>query len=493
MADDAGALSAFSGTTDEAAPQNRRGPLRPHRLVSARNRLSGAAIARLFQAGDAAALIAASFAATAIAGQVGALAFAAPILALLILLTMGAYRMTAREGLRRRVGRVLLATSAAGGAGAALLALLSPAEGASRLEGVWTLLASVSLAALHLIWSQVIAGLRRRGALTPNVVIVGATPAAEHLLKRALRTRELNVLGVFDDRKARVGPTLRGVPVLGTTRELVDHRMLPFVDRIIITVPRQASGRIAQLLQRLAPVPNPIVLLLEGDDADVEAEAVNRVAEFGLKQISGPPNRHGYQAAKRALDLILGGGLLLALAPLMTLVAIAIKLDSPGPAFFRQRRHGYLNEEIVVWKFRSMRVEASDATAARQVTAGDDRVTRVGRFIRKTSLDELPQLFNVISGEMSLVGPRPHAIGMLAGGADASKLVETYAHRHRIKPGLTGWAAIYGSRGPVDSAEAVQRRVALDLEYVERQSFWLDLTILLKTAPCLLGDAEAVR
>jgi lipopolysaccharide/colanic/teichoic acid biosynthesis glycosyltransferase len=140
-----------------------------------------------------------------------------------------------------------------------------------------------------------------------------------------------------------------------------------------------------------------------------------------------------------------------------------------------------------------MRVEASDYSASRQVTADDDRVTRVGRFIRKTSLDELPQLWNVIRGEMSLVGPRPHAIGMLTGGSEASKLVETYAHRHRMKPGLTGWAAVNGSRGPVDTPEAVRRRVSLDLEYVERQSLWLDLAIMARTLPCVLGDAGTVR
>ena len=127
------------------------------------------------------------------------------------------------------------------------------------------------------------------------------------------------------------------------------------------------------------------------------------------------------------------------------------------------------------------------------MTADDDRVTRVGRFIRKTSLDELPQLWNVIRGEMSLVGPRPHAIGMLSGGDEASKLVETYAHRHRMKPGLTGWAAVNGSRGPVDTADAVRRRVSLDLEYVERQSLWLDIAIIARTLPCVLGDTAGVR
>jgi lipopolysaccharide/colanic/teichoic acid biosynthesis glycosyltransferase len=140
-----------------------------------------------------------------------------------------------------------------------------------------------------------------------------------------------------------------------------------------------------------------------------------------------------------------------------------------------------------------MRHEAADATASRQITVDDDRVTRVGRFIRKTSLDELPQIFNVLKGEMSLVGPRPHAIGMKSGDVESARLVAEYAHRHRMKPGITGWAAVNGSRGPVDTAELVRRRVQLDLEYIERQSFWLDLWIIAITIPCLLGDRDAVR
>ena len=220
---------------------------------------------------------------------------------------------------------------------------------------------------------------------------------------------------------------------------------------------------------------------------------MGRIADFGLSQIFGPPKRAGYQLAKRAVDLSLSLAAAVALAPLFAMIATAIRLDSSGPIFFRQSRYGYLNEEISVWKFRSMRADAEDPHAFRQVSAGDDRVTRIGAFLRKTSLDELPQIFNVICGEMSLVGPRPHAIGMLTDGADASKLVETYAHRHRIRPGLTGWAAVNGSRGPVDTPEAVRRRVALDLQYVEHQSFWLDLAIMLRTVPCLLGDSVAVR
>ena len=140
-----------------------------------------------------------------------------------------------------------------------------------------------------------------------------------------------------------------------------------------------------------------------------------------------------------------------------------------------------------------MKHELTDHTASKQVTGDDDRVTPVGRFIRRTSLDELPQLFNVLAGEMSLVGPRPHAVGMKTGDTESSRLVEEYAHRHRLKPGMTGWAAVNGSRGPVDTPELVQRRVALDIDYIERQSFWLDIYIMAMTIPCLLGDRHVVR
>jgi lipopolysaccharide/colanic/teichoic acid biosynthesis glycosyltransferase len=180
-------------------------------------------------------------------------------------------------------------------------------------------------------------------------------------------------------------------------------------------------------------------------------------------------------------------------APVMAIVAVAIRLDSPGPILFRQRRHGFNNEAITVWKFRSMRVEATDHTAKRQVEKNDTRVTKVGRFIRKTSLDELPQIFNVLTGEMSLVGPRPHPIGMMTAGEESQRLVAEYAWRHRMKPGITGWAQINGSRGPIHTREEVRQRVVLDVEYIERQSFWFDLYIMVMTLPCLLGDKDAIR
>jgi len=274
---------------------------------------------------------------------------------------------------------------------------------------------------------------------------------------------------------------------------VISHRLLPYVDRIVLAVPGNATNRIAQLIEALAPCPNAISLLMEGGDVESEREAHERLLDMPLAHLSGA-RRGGFSALlKRLIDVGFSLAALIVLAPALCAIAVAIRLDSPGPVFFKQRRHGYLNEEVLVWKFRSMRTEASDFAAARQVTKDDDRVTKVGGFLRRTSLDELPQLWNVIRGEMSLVGPRPHAIGMLTGGAEASKLVESYAHRHRMKPGLTGWAAVNGSRGPVDTPEAVRRRVSLDLEYVERQSVWLDLAIMARTLPCVLGDSAVVR
>jgi lipopolysaccharide/colanic/teichoic acid biosynthesis glycosyltransferase len=250
---------------------------------------------------------------------------------------------------------------------------------------------------------------------------------------------------------------------------------------------------VSQITRRLSVLPNAVSLVVDQDGQDARNAALSRLAEAPLAPIGGVPDPDRAAFAKRMQDLIVGGLMLVGLSPILALVALGVKLDSPGPIFFRQRRHGFNNEEILVWKFRTMRHEAADATASRQVTADDDRITRLGKFLRKTSIDELPQLFNVLKGEMSLVGPRPHAVGMKTGETESARLVAEYAHRHRMKPGMTGWAAIKGSRGPLHSAADVKRRIQLDIDYIERQSFWLDIWVILVTAPVLLGDRAAVR
>jgi Undecaprenyl-phosphate glucose phosphotransferase len=490
----------YDSTTSEgdgAAKEIRRGPLRPARLASPRTRLKGESLARLVQLTDALGLVGllVFLRASASGPETALLLLGATLLSALALFGLEAYQLSARERLHKHLCGVLGAVGASGLAMAALAALI-PAENAlsaTRALINWCLAANALLCALHATWFLLLRRLRRAGALTPNVIIVGATPAAERLVTAALVSHELNILGIFDDRGARRPRDVFGVPVLGKTADVTGHRLLPFVDRIIVAVPSGATARIAQLIDQLAPAPNPVSLLVEGDGPFGESAAHERILDMPLAHLSGAHRAALQSALKRSVDVTLSIMAVIILAPVLAAIAVAIRLDSPGPVLFKQRRHGYLNEEVMVWKFRSMRVDAADATASRQVSANDDRVTRVGRFIRKTSLDELPQLWNVIRGEMSLVGPRPHAIGMLTGGAEASKLVESYAHRHRMKPGLTGWAAVNGSRGPVDTPEAVRRRVSLDLEYIERQSLWLDLAIIARTLPCVLGDTSAVR
>jgi len=411
--------------------------------------------------------------------------------AALALRAFGAYAFNASEGLPGHLGRVLAAFAAAGAAALASLSVPSVWRDAAAV-GVWTASAAMLTAAIHIAGWELTRAWRRNGRMTPNLVFVGATDSAERLIERALASREVAVLGVFDDRRARAPRDLHGVPVLGGVDELLEHRITPFVDRIVITVTDAARPRVRELIDRLRGLPNEVTLLIDVD-GESRPDALKRVTDAPLAFVNGRRASAERALGKRVQDLVLASvGLVLA-APLMLVIAVAVKLDGPGPVIFRQRRHGFDNETITVWKFRSMRPQCETVGQRRQVTADDDRVTRVGRFIRRTSLDELPQIFNVLRGEMSVVGPRPHPIGMMTGEAEAAKLVCEYAHRHRIKPGITGWAQINGSRGPVHTAEEVCERVALDCEYIERQSLWLDLYIVLMTLPRLLGDKAAVR
>jgi Undecaprenyl-phosphate glucose phosphotransferase len=468
--------------------------MRPTKLTPVRSRLDGWTLAVTFRTADAAGLLLMALVGAAVLGgglrAVAPFAIAAASL-LGSLSLFSAYRFARGE---RLVGR-LLRVGAAGlfGALAAILLLQAaslelPAPRLARWLGV----CFVGLVAQHALWWATARAWREAGRLTPNIVVVGATAAAERLIVGALRTGEAAVLGVFDDRAGRIPDSLAGVPVLGPTQALLSHRIMPCVDHVVIAVPPKAQGRVRELIERLSVLPNQIMLLLEGEDPGQTA-ALARIAQAPLAPVCGPPAQGSRALIKRAEDLLIGSVALVLALPVMAAIAVAIKLDSPGPVLFRQRRHGFNNEEILVLKFRSMRPETQTDGTVRQVMADDDRVTRIGRFIRKTSLDELPQLFNVLKGEMSLVGPRPHAVGMKTGETESAKLVAQYAHRHRMKPGMTGWAAIKGSRGPVDTPEAVRRRVALDVEYIERQSLMLDLKIMALTIPCLLGDDEVVR
>jgi exopolysaccharide biosynthesis polyprenyl glycosylphosphotransferase len=203
------------------------------------------------------------------------------------------------------------------------------------------------------------------------------------------------------------------------------------------------------------------------------------------------PLGDGQAAFKRTFDIISAGAALIALAPVFAGVAIAIKLDSVGPVFFKQIRVGLNGNEFLMWKFRTMHVQMEDPTCRRQTSRNDVRVTRVGRTLRRTSLDELPQLFNVLWGDMSVVGPRPHADGMTVDGRSMSELAQGYSERLQLKPGITGWAQVNGCRGEITSPRQLRRRIALDCYYIENWSPAMDVMIIFRTISLMIGDRHA--
>jgi Undecaprenyl-phosphate glucose phosphotransferase len=497
------ARPAAPAETDDSGGAARRGPFRPEVWLNARQRHASRLAAHYFRAFDVLAVVGLTLLCAWVASP-GVLVHAeisriAPFVLgagtiLALLRSLGRYRFS--RGQKTTTHLLSVAAVCAVGAAVAFVsgALLRPGvEAQWTAWTVWAGLTFAGLIALHMVWSRLVARWRASGALTPNIVLVGATRHAEALIREALKRRDLNVLGIFDDRLARSPRAIEGVPVLGAADDLLTHKMTPYVDRVVLAIDPKAEARVRDLTARLGALPNEVTLLVEPNGAQEMTSALDRLAAAPLADIQGALDADRRAFNKRLQDLIVGLIAFVPLAPVMALIALAVRLDSPGPILFRQRRHGFNQEEIVVWKFRSMRQETADATASRQVTHDDDRVTRVGKFIRKTSLDELPQLVNVITGEMSLVGPRPHAIGMKTGHVESARLVAEYAHRHRIKPGMTGWAAVNGSRGPLHTAQDVRRRVQLDIDYVERQSLWMDLWIMAVTIPVLLGDRSAIR
>ncbi len=317
-------------------------------------------------------------------------------------------------------------------------------------------------------------GQRLAGVLTDGrrVVVVGAADVTEPLA-HSLAAAEgdgWRVQGQLDDRED------------GALERLVGMIAAPGADLVVLAISgADAAQRMAAVCDRLSDQPVRVCLALDAASLAHLPRALTCVGRFAFVDLVTDPHAGLPGLAKRATDVVLGGAALIALSPLLALAALAIRLESPGPVLFRQWRFGLGSRPILVFKFRTMRTDLCDATGAQRTTATDPRVTRVGRFLRRTSIDELPQLINVLRGDMSLVGPRPHPLHMRVGGAYYFEAVERYRARHMVKPGITGWAQINGSRGEVDTLEKARARVALDLCYMANWSFGLDLKILLRT------------
>ncbi len=263
----------------------------------------------------------------------------------------------------------------------------------------------------------------------------------------------------------------------GDARALLDACRAAKADDIVILAAAADLPMASRLADLLSELPVSLHVILADTSGALASAALGELGELVTVQLLRPPLSLADRAIKRAFDAAASAAGLLLLAPIFALVALMIKLDSPGPVFFRQTRHGYNNEPIRVFKFRSM-ATANDAEAFRQAKRNDPRVTRVGRFLRRSNLDELPQLFNVLSGEMSIVGPRPHPVAL---NKAFEQEIRPFSRRHNVKPGITGWAQVNGYRGETDTLEKMQRRFEHDLYYIDNWSFALDMKIILMT------------
>ncbi|MFO1465027.1 MAG: undecaprenyl-phosphate glucose phosphotransferase [Steroidobacteraceae bacterium] len=352
---------------------------------------------------------------------------------------------------------------------------------------LWCLLAPVMMFGAQAIARAVTEWRRRHGAIRRRLVIIGATRVGLELSERLAEEPWLGVVdGFFDDRRPDRLPRASRAHLLGRTASLVEYSRRNRVHGIYICLPISAQPRIRALLDELKDATASIYMVPDLSAFDLMQARLGEVRGMPLIAVRETPFCGMAGVLKRATDIVLASAALLLFAPVLLAVAIAVRCSSPGPVLFRQRRYGLDGREFTVCKFRSMTVcEDQDVPQARR---NDPRVTRVGRFLRKSSLDELPQLFNVLGGSMSLVGPRPHAVSH---NEHYRKVVSGYMLRHKVRPGITGLAQIRGLRGETRNLDAMCQRVHLDIEYVKNWSLGLDLFILLRTVLLVFGDRRA--
>jgi Undecaprenyl-phosphate glucose phosphotransferase len=364
-------------------------------------------------------------------------------------------------------------------------------EGFSVRElGLWAGWLAASIAVIYAS-HRVLAALVRNFAAAQfqrPTVVIGNNAAALQLV-RGLKSDGVTpyrLVGYFDDTHEGKGPLDGMVPYIGTLDDVARFSERFEELDVFLAVPWTDGQRIIRLVEQLRFLPATLRLIPDLSAFAALSDTAAAVEAKHTLVLHSPPLPPYQRAIKEAMDLGLGSLVLILISPILIGVAIAIKLDSPGSVIFRQPRRGQYGRLFSIYKFRSLHTATADANADRLVTKGDSRVTRVGRFIRKYSLDELPQIINVLKGDMSLVGPRPHAINAKADGKLYADVVPNYALRYRVKPGMTGWAQINGWRGETDTEEKLRRRVEFDFYYITHGSPWLDFVILFRTVPAML-------
>ena len=360
--------------------------------------------------------------------------------------------------------------------------------------GYWMLTSLILLMASRLTVRSLSRWARRRGLNTRNVLIIGAGNLGQQVSLNLQKSEwvGLNVVGFLDDQEALHNKKIGSIPVLGGTERLGDllHGLsnlstsedrsfteIKRIDQVWVALPISEEKKIREVCNTLENSAITIIFVPDIFLHGLLNHSVDDLAGMPVVNLRASPIEGKASTLKMIEDLTISLCAVILTAPLMILIAIAIKLDSPGPVLFKQRRYGIDGREIIIWKFRTMRV-MEDGNQIFQAKRNDPRVTRIGSFLRRTSLDELPQFFNVLQGRMSVVGPRPHAV---AHNEQYRKIIDRYMWRCKVKPGITGWAQVNGWRGETDTPEKMEKRVQFDLDYLSNWSIWMDLRIVIRT------------
>ncbi|HEX7035807.1 MAG TPA: undecaprenyl-phosphate glucose phosphotransferase [Pseudomonadales bacterium] len=415
------------------------------------------------------------------------LAVASVLLMVIVYHTLGVYRRYSNQwSAMARVAQVWLITCAV----IVLLGFLTKTSHHYSRQVVlsWFAAALVAQCGMHLLFHLVSRLWQVSLKVNLPAVVVGSGSLARHLVSSINRNVFLadHVVGVVDDPHALKDWRYDGVAALGGIDDLPRILESRIIDRVYIALPVERSTEVARLHEQLMPYNVDLIWVPDIFSLHLLNPSVRELAGVPLISLSESPLTSGGRAYLKSLMDVTGALLgIILLSPVMLAAAIAIKLTSPGPALYRQVRTGWDGSHFQIWKFRTMYVHDEGPGTLTQAQKDDKRVTPVGRFLRRTSIDELPQLFNVLSGSMSLVGPRPHSI---IHDHEYSKHIDAYMARHRIKPGMTGWAQIHGYRGQTRTVEEMRRRVEYDVDYINRWSLKLDLWILLRTPFVLFSD-----
>ncbi len=435
------------------------------------------------------------FGATSLGWQHGLAVMVALIFSFAFFQASDAYQVTTMRRAMSQVGRIAAGWTMV----FVMLAVVHLTTGigngiSQQWAGAWFVISLAGLVSARLFVSWLVQRWTAAGRLERRAVIVGGGNAAAELIHdlEAQGDNDIRICGIFDDRaNDRSPPVVAGYPKLGNISALVDFARLARIDMLIVCIPLRAEKRVLELLRQLWVLPVDIRLSAHTDKVRFRNRGSSFIGTVPFVDVVEKPIADWDTVAKRVFDVVFASLAIVALFPVMIAAAIAIRMESKGPVLFRQKRYGFNNEIVDVLKFRSMFHEMADPKAQKVVTKNDPRVTKVGRFIRKTSIDELPQLFNVLAGSLSLVGPRPHAVNAHTDNKTWDDVVDGYFARHKVKPGVTGWAQINGWRGEVDTPEKIQKRVECDVYYIENWSILLDLKILFLTPFRLLNTENA--